>query len=188
MSVLLSVSLNRRERDEQISRHLQEVTMRDTLIQLASFVAAIAFSTGYAAVDGAQDFVNRAAVSDRFELSLADLAKERGDAASRAFAARIRRDHQESQRELERIAALEKLALPEQLDARHTALLAELRELEGQAFDRAFARVQVDVQREAVALYEGEANEGGVSSLRDFAERTLPRLRDHLTRARTLYE
>ncbi len=140
--------------------------MRDTLIQLASFVAAIAFSTGYAAVDGAQDFVNRAAVSDRFELSLADLAKERGDAASRAFA----------------------VALPEQLDARHTPLLAELRELEGQAFDRAFARVQVDVQREVVALYEGEANEGGVSSLRDFAERTLPRLRDHLTRARTLYE
>jgi putative membrane protein len=162
--------------------------MRDTLIQLASFVAAVAFSTGYAAVDTAQDFMNRAAVSDRFELSLADLAKERGDDASRAFAARIRRDHQESQRELQRIAAQEKLAVPEQLDARHSALLAELRELDGKAFDRAFARAQVDAHREAVALYEAEANDGPSSSLRDFAERVLPRLRDHLARARTLYE
>src|SRR5258705_4798483 len=174
MSVLPSVSLNRRERGEQIPRQLEEVTMRDPMIQLGSFVSAIACSTGYAALDGAQDFVTRAAVSDRFELSLADLARERGDAASRAFAARIRRDHQESQRELERIATQEKLALPEQLDARHTALLAELRELEGEAFDRAFAPVQGDVQREAAAPHEGEANEGGASSPRHFAARTRP--------------
>jgi putative membrane protein len=162
--------------------------MRDTLIHLASVLAAIAFSTGYAAVDRAQEFVNRAAVTGRFELSAAELAKERGNETSRAFAARVRRDHEESGRELEHIAAQEKLAIPAQLDARHTAALAELRELRGAEFDRAFARIQVEVQQEAVSLYESEASDGPVASLRGFADRTLPKLRDDLARARTLYE
>jgi putative membrane protein len=162
--------------------------MRDTLIHLSSIIAAIAFSTGYAAVDTAQDFVNRAVVSARFELSAAELAKERGDEASRSFAARVRRAQQESQRELERIAAQEKLEVPETLDARHTAVLAELRRLEGDAFDRAYARTQIDAHREAVILYEVQSTDGENDSLRDFAEQTLPKLRDHLSRASALYE
>jgi putative membrane protein len=162
--------------------------MRDTLFNLMTLVAAISFSTSYSAVDAAQTFVNRAAVSGRFELSAAELAKARGGEASRAFAARIRPDHQAAQRELERIAAQEKLDVPERLDAHHTALLAELSELDGPAFDRAFARVQIEVHRAAVTLYEAEATDGSDASLRAFADRTLPKLRDHLTRARALYE
>ena len=162
--------------------------MRDTLFQLIGVVAALTFSSGYRDVDIAQEFVNRAAVSAQFEISAAELAKERGDDASRAFAARIRRQHQQSQRELEQIASEEKLELPQQLDARHSEALARLRTLSGADFDRAFARSQVETHREVLALFEGEATDGANTSLRDFAERNLPALRDHLTRAQALYE
>jgi putative membrane protein len=162
--------------------------MRDTLFQLVGLVAAVAFANGYRDVDVAQDFVNRAAVSAQFEISVAALAKERGDDRSRAFAARIRREHQESRRELEKIADEQKLAVPQQLDARHTALLEGLRGLEGAEFDRAFARSQVEAHREVLALFEGEATDSANPSLREFAERNLPTLRDHLARAQALYE
>ena len=162
--------------------------MRDTLFQLVGFVAALTFANGYRDVDVAQEFVNRAALVSQFEISVADLAKERGDDRSRAFAARIRREHQQSQRELEKIANEQKLDLPQKLDARHTAALALLGNLKGADFDRAFARSQVDAHREAVALFETEATDGANPSLRDFAERNLPVLRDHLTRAEALYD
>jgi len=162
--------------------------MRDTLFQLVSVLAAITFSSGYAATDAAQDFVNRAAVSAQFEISVADLAKQLGDDSSRSFAARIRREHEESQRQLEKIAGEQKLALPQQLDARHTAALESLRELRGAEFDRAFARTEVESQREAVALFEGESTDDRNPELRTFAERNLPALRDQLTRAQVLYQ
>jgi putative membrane protein len=162
--------------------------MRDTLLQLIGLVAAVAFANGYRDVDVAQDFVNRAAVSAQFEVSVADLAKERGDERTRAFAARIRREHQESRRELEKIAGEQKLAFPQQLDARHIALLESLRELRGAEFDRAFARSQVEAHHEALALFEAEATDGANPSLCEFAERSLLTLRDHLTRAEALYE
>jgi putative membrane protein len=162
--------------------------VRDTLFQLVGLVAAITFANGYRDVDVAQEFVNRAAVASQFEISVADLAKERGDERSRAFAARVRRENQQSQRDLEQIAQAQKLTVPAELDARHAALLTNLAELKGPAFDRAFARAQIEVQREAVALFETEATDGANPSLRDFADRNLPTLRDHLTRAQALYE
>src|SRR5262249_43743326 len=137
----------------------KEASMRDTLFQLAAIVAAITFSNGYHDADVAQDFVNRASVSAQFQISVADLAKERGDERSRAFAARIRREHQSARRELEQIASEQKLLVPQQLDARHTAQLESLRGLTGVDFDRAFARTQLVVQRDVLALYEGEATD-----------------------------
>ena len=162
--------------------------MRETLLQLTSVLAAITFSTGYADVDASQTFVNRASVTAQFEISVADLAKERGDDTSRAFAARIRKEHQQSQRELERIASEEKLVVPLQLDARHSAALEDLRGLTGEAFDRAFARTQIEAHREALSLFESEATDGANPALRSFADRNLPTLRDHLRRAQALYE
>jgi len=162
--------------------------MRDTLFQLIGLVAALTFANNLRDTDVAQDFVNRATASSEFQISVAELVKERGDERSRAFAFRIRREHQQAQRELQQIAGDEKLAVPQQLDARHSALLAHLRDLKGSEFDRAFARTQVDANREVLALFEGEATDGANPSLREFAERNLPTLRDHLARAQALYE
>ena len=162
--------------------------MRDTLFQLGALLTALTFAGGYRDVDVAQDFVNRAAVSAQFQISVADLAKERGNERSRAFAARIRHEHLEARRELEKIAGEQKLEVPQELDARRTAQLENLRGLSGADFDRAFARSQVETQRETVALFEGEATDEANPALRDFAERNLPVLRDHLTRAQALYE
>jgi len=162
--------------------------MRDTLLSFIGMLAAISFAGGYSGVDAAQSFVNRAVVSGRFELSAAELAKAHGSEATRAFASRARSDQQTAQRELERIAGQEKLEVPDQLDARHAAMLAELTDLDGEAFDRAYARMQVSVHQAAVSLYEAEALDGQDADLRGFAEGNLPKLRERLERARVLYE
>ena len=53
---------------------------------------------------------------------------------------------------------------------------------------RAYAARYIEVQRDAVSLYEGEAANGVNPALRDFAERELPKARDQLARALALYK
>ncbi len=56
----------------------------------------------------------------------------------------------------------------------------------GTAFDRGFVEAQVKAHQEAIALFEKQANQGGDSDLKAFAEKQLPALRNHLKQAQDL--
>jgi putative membrane protein len=72
------------------------------------------------------------------------------------------------------------------LDARHSAMLAQLAAANGPQFDQLYKRMQIQAHREALALYSRFAARGDNPVMAQFARRTLPHLRTHLAMAQRM--
>jgi putative membrane protein len=77
--------------------------------------------------------------------------------------------------------------LPTELDAEHKRKLDDLAKLSGREFDTAYDRAQMEAHREAVALFESYAQTGDNPDLKQWAAKTLPHLKAHLTMADQLH-
>jgi putative membrane protein len=56
----------------------------------------------------------------------------------------------------------------------------------GNAFDQTYVKGQVEYQKGNAALFQQEIQNGSDPDLRQFARETLPKIEDHLQRARKL--
>lgn len=130
-----------------------------------------------------QEFVQKAAVSSKFEIASSELALERAESeAVREFAQRMIEDHEKASDELS--AAVEEselgVGMPDTLDDKHAELMQELGEAEGAEFDRKYVEMQKAAHDEAVSLFEDYVDSDATSeSVRAFAEKTLPVLEGH---------
>lgn len=78
------------------------------------------------------------------------------------------------------------MQIPNRLDARHQQMLRQLQMAQGAGFDRLYAQQQVEAHRSAVDMFQNYARGGDNEQLRQFAQRTLPTLEDHLRKAQQL--
>jgi putative membrane protein len=132
-------------------------------------------------------FVSRASGSGRLELSTARSALLRSyDPALRSFARRLVAAHTRSSARLRAITRPFGLRLALSLTFAQQRQLAALRRASSARFARSFARLQVKLHRQAIALYGREVALGTNRQLRVFARSTLPMLRAHLVTARRL--
>ncbi|MEA2841735.1 MAG: putative rane protein [Methylobacteriaceae bacterium] len=69
------------------------------------------------------------------------------------------------------------------LHGAYNEMLAELKADRGAAFDRAYVNGQVEYQKGNAALFEQEIENGNDPDLKEFAQKTLPKIVDHLQRA-----
>jgi putative membrane protein len=132
-----------------------------------------------------QTFMQKADEIDMAEAKLGKVAEQ--DATSRAvkkFGERMVQDHSRMNKELREIAGREGISLPRQLDQRHQALLDQLSQLKGIAFDRAYTRDMVSGHQKAIEQFEAEAKNGRDPQVKAWAEKSLPILREHLRLAR----
>jgi putative membrane protein len=148
-------------------------------------------STGFPATNvnvTAQDFVTRAAVSDKYEIRAAKIAQQRSrDPHIARFAARMIADHGQSSAGLSDIVARRgRLALPAELDARHRGMIEQLQTVGPRHFPALYMEQQVQAHEDAVALFASYAGNGEHPRLRRFAAETLPVIRRHLEMARSL--
>lgn len=129
----------------------------------------------------AQEFVDRAASSDLFEIRSAELAMQKTDATpeTREVAEVLAREHSESSERFQQIARENNLRVPQQMLPRHRELYQELEGLEGEQFNQRFREIQILAHQEAIELYESAARDVQVPELRQFAQQTLPNLREH---------
>ena len=137
----------------------------------------------------AQDFVNKVAISDMFEIQASQLALSKGaDADTKPFAEKMVQDHQKTSSELKGLveASMVKLTLPTSQDAEHQKMLNELSAKSGKDFDQTYDQIQVKAHREAVALFEAYSKSGEDAELRAWAGKTLPHLKEHLSMAEKL--
>jgi putative membrane protein len=65
-------------------------------------------------------------------------------------------------------------------------LLAKLRSAHGPAFDRAYLSAQLGGHKEAVALLRKYAKSGRTPQLKEFAQKTLPTVEQHLSKVTEL--
>jgi putative membrane protein len=136
-----------------------------------------------------QSFATQATVIGKAEIELGQLAVQKSeDKNVRAFAQRMVKDHQAADAKLKKIAGDESLKLPQSLDAEHEALKAKLSGLQGEAFDREYAKAMAKGHDKAVALFESASKAQQMpSELKEFAASTLPTLKEHMEMAHELH-
>ncbi len=153
---------------------------------LALAASCAAFATAAAAADvpdKTQKFVDKVAVSNKFEIDTSQLAQQYGkNPEVKKFADQMISDHTEAGKNFK--GALQEAAIEppsDALDVTHTAKYAKLRVFTTEAgFDSAYIEEQLAAHEEAVALFKDYSSAGPTPALKTFAQKTLPTLEHHL--------
>ena len=136
-----------------------------------------------------QDFVDKAAVTNMFEVKAAKLAARKDQSKQdRTFARRMIKDHGKAEDQLARLvnSGAVQASLPKQVDPQHQQMLDKLGKLSGKRFDNTYDHIQKAGHKQAVAMFRNYAQNGSNPALRDWAKKTLPTLKEHLSMAQKL--
>jgi putative membrane protein len=135
------------------------------------------------------DFVQKVAMSDRYEVQAGKIAAEKGQSdAVKQFGQQMVDAHTKTTEELTGIVKAKnlKVDLPRNLDAKHQKLLDDLNNVSAQEFDKTYAKQQVDGHQEAANLFKKYASQGDDADVKQFAQKTLPTIEHHLEEAKKL--
>jgi putative membrane protein len=165
--------------------------MRKTLISAAEYalVVSFVFAAAAAHAQSAQDFANKVAISDMFEIQSSQLAlTKQPDADTKPFAEKMISDHQKTSSELKALVSGGKVkaTLPTAIDSEHQRMLDVLKAKNGKDFDQDYDQTQVKAHQDAVALFDAYSKSGDNPDLKSWATATLPHLKEHLSMAEKL--
>ena len=111
-----------------------------------------------------QSFVQTVAMSDMYEVQSGKLAADQaGSAKVKSFGQKMVDGHTKTTNELTQLIKDENITagdVPTALDRDHQAKLDKLKDLSGDAFDRAYIPMQVSAHEKAVDLFQGYADGG----------------------------
>jgi putative membrane protein len=132
-------------------------------------------------------FLKKASAANLAEVQLGQLALAQAtNSDTKAFGQRMVDDHTAANSKLSDIARDQSLVASEAPSAAEQATYAKLKGMQGSAFDHAYDRQAVKDHQNAIKLFQGEAAHGKDPALRDFANQTLPTLKEHLSMAMKL--
>lgn len=162
------------------------------LFAAPAFAQSIGEKTGVNSVLGiapsTADFVKEAASSDMFEIQSSQLAAQRADGPTKAYATQIIADHEKTSAEIKSMvqAGTVKAEIPGAMLPSHQSMLDKLKGLNGTDFTKQYHDNQVTAHKEAVSLYQRYAKGGDNDALKAMAGKTLPALEHHLKMAQDL--
>lgn len=152
-------------------------------------------------------FIMAAAHGDMYEIMASDLATERTtNEQVRSFAQQLVIDHTTNSERLMELASetgmnmemmgqmgmgdMSQMTMEHMmaLPAMYQVKLAQLSNLQGEEFDRAYVKQQVIAHMMGISLYQIEAQLGQNEQLRAFATQALPILQGHLATAQDLMQ
>lgn len=129
-------------------------------------------------------FVKKAAEGGLAEVELGQLATQKASSDDvKKFGQRMVDDHTKANDQLKQVAAQENITLPTEPNAKDKATKARLEKLSGEQFDRAYMKDMVTDHRKDVADFARESKSGKNEAVKNFAQQTLPTLREHLQQA-----
>lgn len=155
----------------------------------AAFSAAAAPSSnaGHALAAPDRKFLAAAAQGGQAEVELGKLAAEKAsDPGVKAFGQHMVDDHSRANDELKKLAASKGFAVPSAIGAQDASLKKKLSGLSGAAFDRAYVDAMLKDHKHDVAEFEKQATGARDADVAAFASKTLPTLREHLSRVEEL--
>lgn len=137
--------------------------------------------------DGVKNFVEKAALTDMFEIESAKLALERSKVkAVKDFAQMMIDAHTATTNELMPLAATAKVAPPTALDNDHMAKLDDLRNAKVEDFDDKYIDQQTDAHENALNLMKDFSANGKDAGLQAFAAKTQTAVQQHLDQVKAL--
>ena len=129
-------------------------------------------------------FVKKAASGGMAEVELGQLAVKNGSSEQvKQFGQRMIDDHTKANDQLKQIASQEHVKLPTEPDQQDRATKARLEKLTGAQFDQAYMSEMVTDHKKDVAEFARESKSAKNPAIKDFAQQTLPVLREHLKQA-----
>lgn len=167
--------------NDKMPNKMQSNPMQNTETQGAAPGGQAAIST--------QDFVTKAAISGMFEVESAKLAQQKDkQKQDQKFAKRMIKDHGKANDQLEAMVKGGKVEaqLPTALDSEHQQKLDELQKLSGREFDKAYDDANKAGHEDAVALFQNYSQNGDNPQLKQWAAKTLPTLKKHLSMVKKL--
>lgn len=165
---------------------------RDTATSVENNAAADETALGNDATvapSGAQDFVNKAAASDRFEIETSRLvASSAASTAVMAFAREMIAAHTESAARLKSTVAKDPsgIVIDDRLSPGQQAALEDMKSKKGYIFDAAYLAAQVHGHDQTLTELKTYAASGDNASLKAFAQGLIPTVTDHLDKAKAL--
>ena len=159
-----------------------------TAVAVAGLLAVLA--PAFAANDNMQadqKFAMNAAQGGMMEVDLGQLATQK--AASQAvkdFGQRMVTDHSKANQQLKQIASQKGMSLPTALPADMKQEREKLAGMSGAEFDRMYMSHMLKDHKKDVSEFEKQASKGDDSSVKSFAQQTLPTLREHMTMAQSI--
>ena len=154
------------------------------LLALAAGGAVAVAPKGEAAVD--YNFVAQATLGAPFQIASGRIAEEKAATANiRDYAHLMVVSHAPVVDALAAILRREGVTAPPNtlLEGAYDTMIASLKADRAATFDRDYVAGQVDYQKGTAALFRYEIQNGTDPNLKEFAQRTLPKIEDHLQRA-----
>jgi len=134
-----------------------------------------------------QDFAKEAAQGGMAEVKLGQLAQEKGSSdAVKNFGKQMVEDHSKANDQLKTAASQANFQLPAEIAKKDQKTYNQLSKLNGEAFDRAYAKDMVKDHENDISDFKQEASSGRNAAIKNFASQTLPTLEDHLKMAREM--
>jgi putative membrane protein len=134
-----------------------------------------------------QEFVKKAASGGLHEVEMGKLAKDRAaNADVKKFGERMVTDHSKANDELKEIAKGMGIQLSDKMMEEHQKHVDHMKDLRGADFDQAYMKHMVEDHEKAVKMFEKASKECKDARLRQWAEKTLPTIKDHLAMARKI--
>ena len=134
-----------------------------------------------------QSFYKKAAEGGISEVELGNLAQEKGQSqAVKDFGAMMVKDHSAANDKLKSVAAAKGIELPTSSSVGQMGTKAKLKVLSGDSFDKSYIKSMVSDHEEDIKEFETEAQSGQDPDAKAFASATLPTLKAHLKKIRSI--
>ncbi len=159
-------------------------------VALPAYAQTSAKNASKGADAATQQFVEKAAIGDMYEIQSSKLAQSKSQNADvKEFAEHIVTDHTKSSEELKSLVKdMQGMEVPGKMDAKHQKMVDQLQSASGAQFDQQYKKQQIEAHQTAVQLFTGYSKSGTNDEIKSFAEKTLPTLKKHLEMAQDLPE
>ncbi|MCU7492784.1 MAG: DUF4142 domain-containing protein [Ignavibacteria bacterium] len=145
--------------------------------------------TGSTASSVNQEFVSDAASGGMMEVELGTMAVQNASSQEvKDFGRRMIDDHSKANDELKSIAAKENIPVPAALKDENRDDVDKLSKLSGSDFDKEYIDMMVKDHQKDIKNFEDMAQNAQSPELKQFAQKTLPTLRQHLKMAQDIQD
>jgi len=132
----------------------------------------------------AKAFLQDAIEGNSAEIALAQVAERKAQSSEiRQYAQMIRKDHEQANQQLQPIAQAHGVSASQTLDSKHQKKLDRMQKLSGTEFDKEYATEMLKDHQKDIARYEHASQNLKENDIRQYAQTTLPKLRQHLLHA-----